>query len=328
MKNHPMAQSFVNVDEICGRITHMRKYTEYIEVAGRKMDAFVDHVSNNWTSTGKKVKGTNNSSGLTLKSKKHSETEAGIDAHVDITLIFIHGDDRREMYCKPESTVQSLLQRYAEGYGLPLRSSRFLLNGSPLFLSSLGRKTAMDLKLADLDEITISNVQEISLERTTPKPIHKSEMSSKSKKKSTKNKKSRKKRNNKPTLALNDTGDKLKEAHSIELTKIFEEAEPIFKAIRQKLNNLTLERKRPKTKQSLNGRNQVSSSISVVHNPDTFGLGGKAGKTSYTVNVGQVEYLYKSSKRNSNHSKSSKQRNCIDLHGCTQDQAVKNLVNH
>ena len=64
---------------------------------------------------------------------------------------------------------------------------------------------------------------------------------------------------------------------------------------------------------------------SVACNPNTFGLGGKAGKSSYTVNVGQVDSLYKSSKRNSVNSKASKQRICFDLHGCTQDQAGERL---
>ena len=68
------------------------------------------------------------------------------------------------------------------------------------------------------------------------------------------------------------------------------------------------------------------SPASLVYNPDYFGMGGKAGKSSDNVNVGQVDNLYISAKRNSIHSKtSSRQRPSIDLHGCAKDEAVEKL---
>ena len=96
---------------------------------------------------------------------------------------------------------------------------------------------------------------------------------------------------------MDESDNKLKEAHSIELSKIFKEAETVFKAIRQKLNNLTLERTGPKTKLSSTDRSSDTSPASEDHNPNSFWQGGKAGKSRYTINVGQVENLYKSSKR-------------------------------
>eukprot|EP00956_Cyclotella_meneghiniana_P020042 scaffold34931_cov38-Cyclotella_meneghiniana.AAC.6 len=111
----------------------------------------------------------------------------------------------------------------------------------------------------------------------------------------------------------------------MELSKIFKEAETLFKGIRQKLNNLTLERTRPKTKLSSTDRSSETSSASEDHNPNYLEQGGKAGKSSYTINVGQVENLYKSSKRKYFPTKCLNQRACIDLHGLTSDEAIERL---
>lgn len=161
-------------------------------------------------------------------------------------MVFSIGDDCREMYIKTSTSVKSLLSNYADECDLPLRSLRFSLNGRTLFLSSLGRKTAKDLNITHLDEITVTSIRESSHE-ANPEPICHVTHPSKSKKKCSNIMNSRKKKRNKPTannkprtLALDEIGNKLKESHSIALTKIFEEAEPIFKTIRQRLNNLTL----------------------------------------------------------------------------------------
>eukprot|EP00956_Cyclotella_meneghiniana_P029445 scaffold71234_cov82-Cyclotella_meneghiniana.AAC.2 len=74
--------------------------------------------------------------------------------------------------------------------------------------------------------------------------------------------------------------DKLEEAHSIELSKIFEEAETIFKAICQKLNNLTLEHTRPKTELSSADMSKETTTISEDHNPNYVEQVGKAGKSN------------------------------------------------
>jgi hypothetical protein len=244
----------------------------------------------------------------------------------DITVIFINQSDglyRTEMPIKTSISMKTLFYDYAQECGLSLRSLRFSFNGRVLFLSSLGCKTAKDLNIVNLDKFIVTRIQELPPEED-PTPINCSKRSTKCKKSISNNKKShRKKRNTKRTIALDESDDKLKEAHSIALTKIFEEAEPLFKDIRRNLNNLTLERRRPKRRTF---KSSEVSPVSIVHNHATSGLGGKAGKSSYAVNVGQVENLYISSKRNPN-SISSKQRTCIDLHGYTVNHAVKRLDN-
>lgn len=312
--NHPLHQSAVNVDKICG-INHKKKYEDLM---GENMAKYIKHVNHSWTG----VKGTKNP-----KAKgKHPSPMAADPQQNDITIVFSNGDERQEKRITPSTNLKTLLHEYAEGCGQPVRSLRFSLNGSTLFLSSLGRKTAKDLNVTDLDEITVINIQNLSLD-TNPESAKHSKQSSKDKKKHSNIQKShkKKKRGIEPILALVDSDDKLKENHSVAMSKVFEEAEPMFKSIRQMLNNLTLERRKPKTKRSHIDRKRDNSVTSFACNPNTFGLGGKAGKSSYTVNVGQVDNLYKSSKRNSVNSKTSKQRICFDLHGCTQDQAVERL---
>ena len=116
-------------------------------------------------------------------------------------------------------------------------------------------------------------------------------------------------------------------AHSLNLSKLFEEAEPIFKTIRKKLNNLTLEKKSPKMRRASSGRNKDVSPTSVVYNPDSFGMGGNAGKSSYTVNVGQVDNLYISAKRNFIHSKTfSRRRPSIDYMDALKTRQLRSLM--
>ena len=119
-----------------------------------------------------------------------------------------------------------------------------------------------------------------------------------------------------------------KEAHSLLLSKIFEEAEPKLNAIRQMLNDLALDRQDPKDR-SIPNKKKQGRSDQVVSIPNDVGLGEKAGKKSFTVNVGQVENLYISSKRKPTHHRSfhSSKSYSIDLHGCSRDEAIVRLDN-
>jgi DNA-nicking Smr family endonuclease len=109
--------------------------------------------------------------------------------------------------------------------------------------------------------------------------------------------------------------------HSRALSRIFEEAEPHFRAIRQQLNNLSLERTLPKVKSSK--RKHPSSSHQLpVDNPNTDGLAGKAGKSSFAIQVGEFNNLYKSSKKSQFNLPKSEY---IDLHGYTKNEAVSIL---
>lgn len=103
------------------------------------------------------------------------------------------------------------------------------------------------------------------------------------------------------------------------LTKIHEEAQPQFKQTRQRLNNLLIERSRPKNK-SRRPKFVPSLPQTVMNmNPPTTGLGGKAGKPQYFVQVGEVQNLYKTSKPRCG---SPARAMTIDLHGITKTEAI------
>ena len=201
------------------------------------------------------------------------------------------------------------------------------MNGSALFLTCLGRKTAKDLNLTHRACISVSNIQDAASpppeDETKSQPKNSSKKGSGKKQKKTGNGKKQAK-----SKATYETEKKAKDqdAHSVILSELFQEADPIFKAIRQKLNNLTLERRSPKIRRSSSCQKKDKSAFAVVNNLDSFGFGGKAGRSSYTVNVGQVENLYISSNRDFIHCKScSRQKPSIDLHGYTKVKAIEKL---
>jgi hypothetical protein len=58
----------------------------------------------------------------------------------------------------------------------------------------------------------------------------------------------------------------------------------------------------------------------------TLSVGGKAGKSHYIVQVGDVQNMYKSSKpRRGCHALSTNRFRCIDLHGLTKTEAIECL---
>ena len=103
------------------------------------------------------------------------------------------------------------------------------------------------------------------------------------------------------------------------MSKLFEEADPKFRLIRQELNALNLIKQQPKPKIQTKLRLQVMTSSAF--NPKFDGLGGKTGKSHFVVNTGEVTNLYK-------WSKSSNQplaMSTIDLHGCSPEEAMTRL---
>jgi len=102
--------------------------------------------------------------------------------------------------------------------------------------------------------------------------------------------------------------------------RVLSEAQPLFKKKREKLNELNLERTKPKQKKVIEP-NHVHEVDEQVNNPRD--LGGKAGKTHFHVLVGEASNLYKTAKT----SVTSKKVNSItiDLHRCTKSEALSKL---
>jgi hypothetical protein len=247
---------------------------------------------------------------------------------VEITLIFANQETgvSHEMNIKPSSSIRHLFANYSDQCGKPLRSLRFSYNDKTLFLSTLGKKSSVDLGMNHLDKIFVyssKSPEPIELKPSQP-PTHEQT----STKKYTANQKS----HHHSVISLPLTEKELKEVHSCLLSKVHEEAEPTLKLIRQKLNDLVLDCQSPKKKSPDHHYRKLKSLDTIpAYDPILFcdGLGGKAGKTSFAVNVGLAENLYISTKRNyftrSQSTVSSPCSRTIDLHGCTKKSAIELL---
>eukprot|EP00956_Cyclotella_meneghiniana_P004018 scaffold4876_cov64-Cyclotella_meneghiniana.AAC.3 len=105
--------------------------------------------------------------------------------------------------------------------------------------------------------------------------------------------------------------------HSKLLTLVFEEATELFKQQRQRLNDLAIQKNKPKekiAKAKTNTPQSVDQCLSEVK--------GKAGKTFFPVLVGHEEYLYKTFK---SLTRTKIAPHTIDLHGCSREEALTRL---
>lgn len=107
------------------------------------------------------------------------------------------------------------------------------------------------------------------------------------------------------------------ERHSLKMTKVFEEIEPILKERKKTLNNNALQRSRPKEKDRATAQNSIQTLVSV---DETLALEpeAKAGKSRYPVLVGDPNNLYRSRKG----LRIDKPISVIDLHGFSSQEAI------
>jgi DNA-nicking Smr family endonuclease len=279
----------------------------------RIVDDYVNFVSNDW----------NGASSPSAVAATHRTKCAD---NTSIEVIFMKSDTNEESAVKigMSTTMKSVFNNYADEQGLPLRSLRFTHAGQLLFLSSAGNKTTEQLGIQHHDIVHVSST--ISSAQATPSSAS-SQKKSKSRKSALRsNKKGKGKSRRKqcsPTPAFNDASDyeQDKIQHSKQLSFVFEEAQPILKSIRQMLNSLTIERTLPKKKRQNKKYSKVAA-VTPVCNPPA--AGGKAGKTHFTVQVGEYCNLYKTTKRPA---RSLQQQKPIvtDLHGLSKDEALSKL---
>ncbi len=118
-----------------------------------------------------------------------------------------------------------------------------------------------------------------------------------------------------------------KRSHSMILTRVHEEMQPRLNYIRRKLNAHDLKREPPKLKSKCEKKGTREGPNGQLLPGD--GIGGKAGKSFFVVQVGAVENLHKTTKPTSSFASSSRQgQSCVhmlDLHGCTRDEAILRL---
>ena len=220
---------------------------------------------------------------------------------------------------------KQFLARYAEDRDISVKSLRVKYNGKTLFISSIGKKTPLDLGIKQDGALKITVIQTTQTEEPPKQPSPKGKNKKKNNNKK-KHKKSNKKKIVQP-LVIQKTEVELKVEHSKLLGKVYEEAEPTFKEIRQRLNALNLERTKPKQRIT---QSKAAKPVEVVDNPpfDDSQFAGKAGKTQFIIQVGEVSNLYKTTKHSSAGRGRRQDDIMIDLHGLTAEEAVHRLDKH
>ena len=235
----------------------------------------------------------------------------------DDTITLVIGDD--SFQACPSKPLRAVFNEYADKKSVSLKTLRFSHAGKTLFLSTVGKKSPDELGIIDNDSIEVYSTEVVAPSR---KDIHKSQEANKSitKKQKKAYGKCNKRKKKLYRLKVEKSDKEYKEEHSLMLTKLHEEAAFKFKEIRQQLNALSLFKQQPKIKVQTKMLDQSCSYPKF--NSISEGLGGKAGRTHFIVNVGEVNNLYKSSKSILHASSTS---SIIDLHGCSRTEAISKL---
>jgi DNA-nicking Smr family endonuclease len=285
-----------------------------------KVNHYVAQIGDDWSS----------SSPPKSRQRSNSKTSEG----EAIQLILVDGaneDERSSFDITSSTTLKKVFNEYAEDRGVSLRSLRFSYQGKTLFLSSVGNKTPDELNMSDQDVITAydttasedgSDSDSKPTNKSAPKKSRKSKNGPKNKTKGKGNKKKQtERRESIKTLEY------FKAQHSKLLTKLHEEVENKLKEIRTRLNALDLERQPPKQKKKNKSKKKKAQVVPDLQALPKSGVGGKAGKPYFDVQVGDVQNLYKTTKPSaSRKSRSSSGSDLsLDLHGCSREEARTKL---
>ena len=244
------------------------------------------------------------------------------DDFMSIKILVGNTTERAVAVCA--SPFKDFLTRYAEERETSIKSLRIKHNERTLFISSIGKKTPLDLGIKEDGVLEITAIQ--TIQTTSNNEQSKQQSSTSKKKKNKKHKKSKKKR---PVQIAppEDEEEKAKKQWMFSIYRVFTEAEPTFKEIRQRLNALNLERTKPKQRTSPS--KTTAKHVEVVDNPlGNNQLAGKAGKTQFIIQVGEVSNLYKTTKSSSSSRGRRQDDIMIDLHGLSAEEAVYRLDKH
>jgi len=301
--------------------------TSFANLSSKKhVNQYINQIGDDWQS-GKRS---------SRNSRIRSASDAD-DRQIKITFVDdVDEEERQSFDIGSQTTLKSLFNDYAERRCVSLRLLRFSYSGSTLFLSSAGHKTPEDLGIENGDEISVHDMSEKPARKTSISSDDSSQActlknnsnKSSSRKKKKKLKTTKKKSKPQPQQSQDSikTLEEYKVDHSKRLTKIHDECSDQFKLIRQRLNNLSISRSKPKKKTAKKKSKSTTSLPSVVvGNPSKEGIGGKAGRTHYVIQVGETSNLYKSTKPSSSSQLSSPQLPTLDLHGYTSEDALVKL---
>ena len=239
----------------------------------------------------------------------------GVSAGVKITKCYNY-EVGSEVALKPMFTA------FANQRGTNLRSLRLSYKGKRMFISSVWNKCPKELSMQDEDVIHVVVSEE---EKVVTKPIQQQTPKAKTQKKKKqvgKKSKAKKKPVSKEEIVV--TMEDYKAQHSLAFTKVFEELQPRLKEIRIGLNALDLQCQPKKLKSC----GKKSSDEAVDHStlPGSE-IGGKAGKSHFVIQVGEVQNLYKTTKASSTSPLNVSQGGIptLDLHGYTEEEAIVKL---
>ena len=287
---------------------------------------FVDSVRDDWSG----------SSSARTNQKPPPKTAT---AETQIQLILACDTNKHERHTLSigsSTTLKTLFNDYARERGDSLRALRFSYRGNTLFLSSAGNKTPEQLNMRDQDVITVYGRRESQATDSGGNASHqKSAQALGTADKNNRNQlrttraKGKKKKQSKQKEHVKTLQD-WKTQHSNKLSKLHDEAYPRLKEIRTKLNSLDLRRQLPK-KKGQNRRKKTSKiSVEELQMLPHFGIGGKAGKSSFHVQVGEVQNLYKTTHKPSSRTKRGWRGAVasLDLHGLTREEALRELDAH
>jgi hypothetical protein len=238
-------------------------------------------------------------------------------------IVFVEKDANVAIIGLSNDIFKYRVEDYARNRGVSLKSLRFSFKEKPLFVSSLGQQTLADLGIQDLDEIVVTSITNNNSNKENVVNNHVQLRKGKTKKKKNNQTKKVKKQPIQRAAPVM-TSEDYKAQHSLAFTKVLEELQPHLKEIRTELNSLDLQCQPKKIKSC----GKKSSDV-VVDHFTLLGseIGGKAGKSHFVVQVGDVENLYKTTKPStvSYQQRHSSSIPTLDLHGCTKDETIVKL---
>jgi len=256
--------------------------------------------------------------------RRHQKPSSKTSSGTQIQLILVddsNEDERQTLNIGSSTTLKTLFNDYAEKRGVSLRSLRFVYDNKTLFLSSVGNKTPDELNMGDQDVITVRGTNNVSQETSNSRPTTPEQ--AKKINNSTKKKKGKGKKEQSKQKAPIKTLEEYKAYHSTILSKLHEEVQLRLKEIRTRLNGLDLERQPPKQKRKSKRKKKNQENVDPQIMLPNSGVGGKAGKPYFIVQVGEVQNLYKTTKPSRKSSCSAS--TLLDLHGFTRDEALEKL---
>merc|ERR1719401_1040603 len=273
------------------------------------VNQFVNQIGTSWAATKKHR----------TPSSKTASTETNIEL---ILACDANEGECRTLSIESSTTLKVLFNDYAKKRGGSLRSLRFSYRGKTLFLSSVGNKTPDQLNMKDQDVITV-HVTGASREtggKRDPPALQKSKTIKNLKTQTKKTKGKKKKKSNQEQSVK--TPQDWEAEHSNKLSKVHEEVHQRLKKIRTRLNAFDLKRQCPKQKRKNTKKTKAAHTVNKHQILPLSGVGGKAGKSSFSVQVGEVQNLYKTTNKPSG---ARRKGVLLDLHGRTREEALLKL---